>query len=74
MGKAKPQPAETPIFNRGDYDQLKEAQRRLHDLFPLLDLGDRCGAACDEMRAAAAEINTGLQQIEADFMTPPPKR
>lgn len=62
------------IFTAEDRRKLKEAQRALTDLLPLVDRLEQCGPECDAFREV---IKSRLQQtelIERLFMTPAPRQ
>lgn len=61
-------------FTRSHYDQLKEAQRKITDLAGVLDKIENCGAPCDAFRAVSQELLDRLSKLEAEWMTPVPKR
>ena len=56
-----------PVFSRDDFARLKSAQRKLHDLLPLLDKAERCGVECDQFRALSSAIGDQLIAIEREF-------
>jgi hypothetical protein len=55
------------------YRRLKDAQRKLSDLLPVIDKIERCGDPCDAFREVARELADRFSAIEREFMTPPPK-
>lgn len=61
-------------YSRADFERLKNAQRTLSDLIPLMDKIERCGVECDTFRAVAQELQTRLGAIEREFMSPVPNR
>jgi hypothetical protein len=60
-------------YTRDHYRILKDTQRKISDLLPLMDKIDRCGAECDAFREIAKELQARLAAIEKEFMSPPPK-
>lgn len=62
------------VFQRRHFEQLKLAQRQLHDLLPLIDKADKCGIECAEFRQIGQELGRRLETIESEFMSPPPTR
>ena len=61
------------IFSKSDHTKLKKAQRKLHDLLPMIDDADACGTDCEAFRSVVNEIGKQLGEIEQRFMTPIPK-
>lgn len=62
------------IFTRKHYDDLKAAQRTIHDVLPVMDKAEACGMECREFRDRAKYLSEMLSLIEKEFMTPPPER
>lgn len=62
------------IYSRADFNNLKDAQRRLHDLLPIVDDAETCGIECQEYRHWINELLEFTQRLEQKFMSPPPKR
>jgi len=58
-----------PVFDHADFDRLKSAQRKLHDLQPLLDKAEKCGVECQQFRQLSAVISEQLTAIEREFMS-----
>ena len=59
-------------FTAEDYRKLKDQQRKLHDMLPLLDKGKACGVDCQPLCEMRMFILNTLEQIELNFFTPPP--
>lgn len=68
-----PTESEVRIFTREDYDRLKKAQRRLHDLMPLCDKARAAGIEVDAFIGLCNHLASGLEALEREFMTPPPE-
>lgn len=65
--------AEQSIFNRQQYERLKETQRLLHDMRTEFDKAEQCGVACEALRGIADDIASKLAAIERHYMDPPPR-
>lgn len=61
-------------YNKTDYRDLKEAQRLLTELLPVLDKIENCGQECDVFRSVSDELMSRLTAIETNFMTPIPRK
>ena len=62
-----------PIYSRADYQRLKDTQRKIADLIPVMDKIERCGVECETFREVAKEVQDRLSAIEREFMSPVPK-
>jgi hypothetical protein len=51
---------------------LRNTQRKLHDLSPILDKAEKCGIGCSDLRAIHDGLATSLELIQANFFNPPP--
>lgn len=65
---------ELVVFTRQHFDLLKDAQRKLADLLPLMDKAERCGIECAQFREVAGELGRRFESFEREFMTPTPTR
>lgn len=55
-------------FTVANLQSLKEAQRQLHDLLPLMDRAAECGVPVEGYRAIATGLQEQLAAIEKNFM------
>lgn len=58
----------TQIFDRRQLEQLKRAQREIHDLLPTIDAAEQCGVECSAFRQIARDLSDRLVAIEQNFM------
>lgn len=65
------EPAEIPL-GRAEYERLKEAERILHDLVPLMDAAERCNIDCAEYRQVHQFFTESFAALNREFFTPPP--
>jgi hypothetical protein len=61
------------IFNRNHYEQVLNAERKLHDLLPVLDKAENCGIDCGQFRDLHQYLSQQLSALKREFMTPPPQ-
>ena len=57
------------VFTATQKADLDKAQRRLHDVLPLLDSSERCGVDCQEARKVVAELGTFFEAVKREFMS-----
>lgn len=61
-------------YTRADYERLREAQRLINEVLPIIDKIENCGTACDAFREVCAELSGRLSQLQAEFFTPAPRK
>jgi hypothetical protein len=61
-----------PAFTRQHFDDLKAAQRTLHDLEREYDKAQACGIECAGYRALSANLSERLEAMERHYFMPPP--
>lgn len=61
-----------PIFRRAHYDDLRKSLQDLTDIMPVLQKAETCGIDCQEFRARIDFARQALENIEREFMQPPP--
>lgn len=59
-----------PALTDRQFEQLKTAERKLHDLLPLFDKIEACGQDCNPFRAKMAKAAHRLSLIERNFFMP----
>jgi hypothetical protein len=71
MAKAKS--VSTPgLFTLADYTALRNSRKSLNDLLGKMDKARVCGADCSMYEEMRQSIDSQLEQIELNFMTPAP--
>lgn len=60
------------VFTREDYEQVRKAQRDLHDASIVMDKAEACGIDVSALRQIKDELMDFLVSIEKEFMSPPP--
>jgi len=61
-------------YTRHDYELLKTAQRKLHDLLPIIDKCKKCGIPCSDYESSREGMLEALLALEEEFFTPPPTK
>lgn len=69
MSKAQPK---RQIYTRQQWEQLKAAQRQVHDLQITLDKMEACDMDCQAFRALSQDLSRRFALIERNFMSPTP--
>jgi len=59
-------------YTLDDWKLLRQTQRRLHDLAPLIDKAEKCGIGCSDLRAIHDGLSASLELLQTHFFSPPP--
>lgn len=60
-------------YTAADWRKLRDLQRQVTDIMPVMDKMEACGLECEVFRDVARDLLDRLSRIEKEFMTPAPQ-